>query len=131
VKFTVPINFQLAEEGEDTSTDKETTVVGFKPVSQKIKDENILQAVTFEAQNDLKTEDGPGAKVTIRGNSGPFTAETQPLYILDGEELDPLMFKTIDPNTISSINVLKGESATKIYGSKGANGVILINSKNK
>ncbi|MGX5855619.1 TonB family protein [Dyadobacter jiangsuensis] len=131
VKFTVPINFQLAEEGEDTSTDKEITVVGFKPVSQKIKNENILQAVTFEAQSDLKTEDGPGAKVTIRGNSGPFTAGTQPLYILDGEELDPLVFKSIDPNTISSINVLKGESATKIYGSKGANGVILINSKNK
>lgn len=135
VKFTVPINFQLAEVGEDTSTDDEITVVGLKPVSkpvvEKSKEESMLQGVTFETQNDLKTEDGPGAKVTIRGNSGPFTAETQPLYLLDGEELDPLIFKTIDPNTISSINVLKGESATKIYGSKGANGVILINSKNK
>lgn len=137
VKFTVPINFMLAEEGEDTTEDpkkaKETTVVNFKPklVSQKSPEEPMLQGVAFEAQNDLKTEDGPGTKVTIRGNSGPFTAETQPLYLLDGEELDPLVFKTIDPNTISSINVLKGESATKIYGSKGVNGVVLINSKNK
>lgn len=135
VKYTLPINFQLAKEGEDTTLDpkqeKETTVVGFKPVSQTIKDENILQAVTFEAQNDPKLEDQPGSKVTIRGKSGPFTAETQPLYVLDGEELDPLILKTIDPNTISSINVLKGESATKIYGSKGANGVVLINSKDK
>lgn len=135
VKFTVPINFQLAEVGEDTNTDGETTIVGLKPVSkpveQKSKDEAMLHGVTFEAQPEMRTGEKLDTKVTIRGKSGPFTAETQPLYILDGEELDPLIFKTIDPNTIASINVLKGESATKIYGSKGVNGVVLINSKNK
>jgi TonB-dependent SusC/RagA subfamily outer membrane receptor len=91
----------------------------------------MLQGVSFEGRSDLQTGNDQGTKITIRGKSGPFTAETQPLYILDGEELDPLKFKTIDPNTIASVNVLKGESATKIYGAKGTNGVVVINSKNK
>lgn len=139
VKYTLPINFKLAEEGEDTTLDpkkeKETTVVGFKPASQptanKSKEESMLHGVSFEAQPEMRTGEKLGTKITVRGSSGPFTAETQPLYILDGEELDPLVLKTLDPNTIESINVLKGESATKIYGSKGAKGVVLINSKGK
>lgn len=132
VKFTVPINFMLAEEGEDTTTDKLPTVVHFKQVSHATSEEKVVPlTTTFEARNDLLAPENSDTKVTIRGKSGPFTAETQPLYILDGEELDPLIFKTLDRNTISSINVLKGESATKIYGSKGANGVISIITKSK
>jgi len=128
VKYTVPINFQLADEGDDTTADpkkeKETKVVYFKskPVAE-----------TFEAKPvSLVEQPSPSdTKITITGRTGPFTAGTEPLYILDGEELEPAMFKTIDPNTISSVNVLKGESATSIYGSKGANGVVVINSKGK
>ncbi|SEJ43992.1 TonB family C-terminal domain-containing protein [Dyadobacter sp. SG02] len=141
VKYTVPINFMIAEVGENTAVDpkkaKETTVVNFKPVSKPISQKSIeaapLVGETFEAKaiSNVEQPTPSDTKVTIRGTAGPFTVGTEPLYILDGEELEPTIFKTIDPNTISSINVLKGETATKIYGSKGVNGVVVINSKSK
>jgi len=51
------------------------------------------------------------------------------LYIIDGKEMESISMKDIDPNTIKSINVLKGESAVKLYGEKGKNGVIEITTK--
>lgn len=136
VKFTVPINFMLAEEGKGTATEKETTVVGFKPVSQavsqKSQEEVPLLGETFQGTTNLTGGEGSGGKIEIRGKTGPFTAETQPLYILDGEIMEQgLMLNTIDPNTIESINVLKGTDAVSLYGSKGAKGVVSIVTKNK
>jgi TonB-dependent SusC/RagA subfamily outer membrane receptor len=54
----------------------------------------------------------------------------KPLVIVDGAE-KPLDFdlNTINPNTIQSIDVLKDASATALYGDKGKNGVIVINTK--
>nr|WP_295926146.1 M56 family metallopeptidase [uncultured Dyadobacter sp.] len=140
VKFTVPINFMLADEGEDTALDpkkeKETTVVSFKPVSkptaQKIGNEVILPGKTLEAQPEMRTGERFSSNIQIRWPEGqPFT-ESQPLYILDGEVLeDASLIKTMDSNTIESINVFKGAEATKIYGSKGANGVVSITTKDK
>jgi TonB family protein len=51
----------------------------------------------------------------------------KPLYIVDGKEVED--FKTINPDDIANIDVLKGESATALYGEKGKNGVILITMK--
>lgn len=56
-------------------------------------------------------------------------AKSQPLYIVNGKELDPSEFKKIVPSQIKSINVLKGESALKVYGKKGVNGIIEIQLK--
>jgi len=90
----------------------------------------------------------PGASTTVRirgGNS--ITAGNEPLYVIDGfpfyndntttqgsinpnssaQGLNAL--STIDPSEIESIEVLKDASATAIYGSRGANGVILITTK--
>jgi len=127
VKYTIPIKFLLAEVGEDTSTDKGTTVVGFKPVSQNSQEVPLL-AETFEDRTDLTVGEGSDSRIVIRGAAG----EKQPLYILDGEVMDKsFSANTINPNTIKSISVFKGSDAEKLYGSKGANGVVLINSKNK
>jgi len=52
-----------------------------------------------------------------------------PLYIVDGKELKNI--NQISPNDIEKIDVLKGASATKQYGAKGANGVIVITTKKK
>lgn len=65
----------------------------------------------------------------IRISFNPSDAKSQPLYILDGKELEPSGFKNIDPNQIKSITVLKGENAEKVYGKKGANGIIEIQLK--
>ena len=92
----------------------------------------MLQGVTFEGQPEMRTGEKLDTKITVRSSSGPFTAENQPLYVLNGEVVnDGNLIKTMDPNTIESMNVLKGETATKLYGSKGANGVISIVTKNK
>ncbi len=137
VKYTVPINFQLAEVGDDVNIDKETTVVGFKPVSQPVtqkpKEETILQGETFEAQPEMRTGDKFESKIQIRWPEGERAfANSQPLYILNGEALeDGSLIKTMDPNTIESINVLKAPESTKIYGSRGANGVVSIITKSK
>lgn len=91
----------------------------------------------------------PGAATTIRirGNSSIRTGAGQPLYVIDGVPLDgrnarpslnisgvgqtpdtdPLLF--INPNDIASMDVLKDASATAIYGSRGANGVIIITTR--
>ncbi|TDB67900.1 SusC/RagA family TonB-linked outer membrane protein [Arundinibacter roseus] len=77
---------------------------------------------------------GGGTSIRIRG-SGSLGAGNEPLYVVDGmpysaglnQNLNPLML--INPNDIESITVLKDASSTAIYGSRGANGVILINTK--
>ncbi|WP_344715885.1 SusC/RagA family TonB-linked outer membrane protein [Winogradskyella damuponensis] len=78
---------------------------------------------------------GDGQNIIIRGN-GSLTLSSNPLIVLDGIPLDnggvggsrnPL--NVINPNDIESMTVLKDASATAIYGSRAANGVIIITSK--
>ncbi len=88
---------------------------------------------------------GAGTSITVRG-ANSFTTSSQPLYIVDGvpynenpsstpssaadnntTETSPLSF--INPNDIEKIEVLKDASATAIYGSRGANGVVIITTK--
>lgn len=88
---------------------------------------------------------GAGTSITVRG-ANSFTTSSQPLYIVDGvpynenpnatpasaadnnpQETNPLAF--LNPNDIDKIEVLKDASATAIYGSRGANGVIIITTK--
>lgn len=80
-------------------------------------------------------EPGGAQSITIRGPGGVRTGST-PLFVLDGLALDnsgtggatnPLTF--LNPQDIESIDVLKDASATAIYGSRGANGVVLITTK--
>ncbi len=67
-----------------------------------------------------------GFSVKIRGQSGFFSG-TDPLYVVDGVPgVDPT---TIAPEDIASFNILKDASSTAIYGARGANGVILIETK--
>lgn len=87
----------------------------------------------------------PGASttVTFRG-IGSITGSNAPLYVVDGSPINNAARGTtgfsssfdggngindLDPNTIESINFLKGASATALYGSRAGNGVIIINTK--
>lgn len=80
-------------------------------------------------------EPGANQAITIRGPGGVRTGST-PLFVVDGMALDnsttggstnPLNF--LNPQDIASIDVLKDASATAIYGSRGANGVVLITTR--
>ena len=77
----------------------------------------------------LQNSGAPGAPVSVRirgGNS--LQGNNEPLYVVDGFALsgDP---NAINPNDIQSIEILKDASATAIYGSRGANGVVIITTK--
>ncbi len=71
---------------------------------------------------------GAAAVVTIRGK-GSINGSNTPLYIIDGVQVNPADFATINPGDIESYNILKDASSTSIYGSRGANGVIVITTK--
>ena len=73
---------------------------------------------------------GENADIRIRGIS-TLTAGVDPLIVLDGVPLaEGVNLSIINPNDIASIDVLKDAAATAIYGSRGANGVLLITTKN-
>lgn len=64
----------------------------------------------------------------IRGVTSIY-ATTEPLFILDGSEISQNTFISLNPNDIESMTVLKDASATAIYGSRAANGVVIVTSK--
>jgi TonB-dependent SusC/RagA subfamily outer membrane receptor len=72
---------------------------------------------------------GGGMSVRIRGAS---SASSEPLYVLDGTPVQPEpggALRWLSPNDVAKIEVLKDIGATAFYGSRGANGVILITTK--
>ena len=71
---------------------------------------------------------GRPADVTIRGK-GSINGSNAPLYIIDGVQVTSADFATLNPADIESYSILKDASATSIYGSRGANGVIVITTK--
>lgn len=77
----------------------------------------------------LSSEGSPDAEINIRirGN-GSLTQDSSPLIIVDGFPVNSMA--DISPANIASISVLKDASSTAIYGSRGANGVIIITTKN-
>ncbi len=77
----------------------------------------------------LQNSGAPGAPITVRiRGANSLLGNNEPLYVVDGFPLtsDP---NAINPNDIQSIEILKDASATAIYGSRGANGVVLITTK--
>ncbi|MEM8506614.1 MAG: SusC/RagA family TonB-linked outer membrane protein [Bacteroidota bacterium] len=72
----------------------------------------------------------PGAppRVNLRG-IGSINGNTDPLYIIDGAPVDANAFRSLGNNDIASVSVLKDAGATAIYGNRGANGVIIIKTR--
>ena len=71
---------------------------------------------------------GTVASIQIRG-IGSISANSSPLYVVDGIPLDAGSISSIDPGDIASTTILKDATATSLYGSRGANGVVLITTK--
>ena len=79
---------------------------------------------------DITSSERPGTvgSVLIRG-SRSLKASNSPLYVVDGVPLSAGGIETINPRDIESVDILKDASSTAIYGSRGANGVVLITTK--
>ena len=79
----------------------------------------------------LSSNDGqPGEEMNlvIRG-ANSVTQDNSPLYVVDGFPTEDFSMMDINPNDIKSISILKDASAGAIYGSRGANGVVIIETK--
>lgn len=100
--------------------------------------EELIQAKVPGVQVYDSGEPGGGISIRIRGGTS-ITSSNEPLFVVDGMPLaigggisagrNPLNF--LNPDDIESITVLKDASETAIYGSRGANGVILLRSKRR
>jgi TonB-linked SusC/RagA family outer membrane protein len=144
VKGRASINIQLQP---DSKALNEVVVVGYNTIKKSdvtgavvsISAEDIrsrpvvnaLDAMQGKAAGvDITTSDRPGVlgSILIRGQRS-LTASSSPLYVVDGVPLATGGIEAINPNDIQSIDVLKDASATAIYGSRGANGVIIVTTK--
>jgi len=104
VKYNIPISFTLNKPANPTGATE-------KPAGR-------VEGIRFGDEGGL----------AIR-NGGSVT--NPPLYVIDGKITENVDIKTLDPNQIQSISILKDASATAIYGLKGANGVIIVTTKGK
>lgn len=97
---------------------------------KKVAAGNVMESVQGKVAGvDItRTSGGAGSNVniTVRGNRS-ILAQNNPLFIVDGIQYSN--FQDINPNDIQSMEVLKDASSTAIYGSRGANGVIIITTK--
>ncbi|MBA5793407.1 SusC/RagA family TonB-linked outer membrane protein [Flavobacterium sp. xlx-214] len=71
---------------------------------------------------------GASSQVTLRG-LGSINGSTEPLYVIDGVPMSSSRFRSLNPNEIDRVDILKDAGATAIYGNRGANGVIVITTK--
>ncbi len=119
-------------------------------IGSSLTAEQVMKGA-FSGVNISQNSGKPGGTNTIRVRGGTsISASNEPLYVIDGvpistsagvsstklnsnidyfdeEAVDPL--SSLNPDDIESINILKDASATAIYGSRGANGVIMITTK--
>jgi TonB-dependent SusC/RagA subfamily outer membrane receptor len=91
----------------------------------------IVQGYKISPEDTLIASKGNNkSSVVIKMDAAGGTNNGQkPLYVLDGEVISESIMKVIDPNKIEAINVLKGPSASSLYGDKGKDGVIMITTK--
>lgn len=101
-----------------------------KELSKQIVDK--INPATIESVNVLKGKSATD-KYGSKGVNGVIEIKSklqnQPLFLVDGKELSKTEIDKIDPSTIESINVLKGDTAASKYGKKGLNGVVEITLK--
>ncbi len=139
-KFTISLS-------EDSQTLDDVVVVGYgvqrkadvtgatarvssqELVAMPVKD--ALQGMQGKSAGvDITNSQRPGevGNISIRGTRS-LNADQGPLYVVDGMMLQNGGIENINPNDIESIDILKDASSTAIYGSRGANGVVLVTTK--
>lgn len=128
-------------------TTDDVVVIGYGTVKRKdltgsvssVKSDELLKTPTNDISQALagriaglqvQSSDGaPGSSISIRVRGGiSISQSNEPLYVIDGFPTEDGL-GSLDPASIESIDVLKDASATAIYGARGANGVIVVTTK--
>jgi TonB-linked SusC/RagA family outer membrane protein len=139
INFTLQVDLEELSEvvviGNITQS-REKSVISSVKLSEKsiVNRPNPSVVQTLQGQvaglNIVTNSGQPGGNSTvqIRGVSS-VNGDTEPLFIMDGIPVDQDNFRSINPQEIESIEVLKDAAATAIYGNRGANGVIVIKTR--
>lgn len=139
LNVNMEVNTEILDEvvvvGYGTTTRRDLTGAVGKPdikEMQKAPVSNFEEALAGRVAGVMvMASDGqPGSdmNIVIRGNNS-VTQDNSPLYVVDGFPIEASEGNFLNPEEIESIEVLKDASATAIYGARGANGVILITTK--
>lgn len=132
---------------ENAVSMNDVVVIGYGTVRRKdltgsvssIKSDELLKVPTNDISQALsgriaglqvtQNDGAPGSNISIRVRGGiSITQSNEPLYVIDGFPTEDGL-SNLDPADIESIDVLKDASATAIYGARGANGVIVVTTK--
>lgn len=145
IKGRTKIDVQLKQ---DNKVLDEVVVIGYGTSKRSdltgsvvsVKSDDLMKTPTSDVTQALagrvagvqvtQSEGGPGSSISIRVRGGiSITQSNEPLYVIDGFPSEDGMAE-LDPGEIESIDILKDASATAIYGARGANGVVVITTKN-
>lgn len=131
---------------EDINQLNKAIVIGYGTIKKRDMTGSVISVSSTEIENKLPTDifeamqgqvpgvqivtnsgaPGEGASVRVRGTS-TFGEGVEPLYIVDGLPIESA--DMVNPNDIQSIEILKDAASAAIYGSRSANGVVLITTK--
>jgi TonB-dependent starch-binding outer membrane protein SusC len=117
--------------GQTQNKKKISTAVGSISSSQIVelavaRPEAALQGTT-PGVTVVQTSGSPGAPLTVRLRGAASIGASSPLYLVDGQQVPNIGF--INPDDIKSMNILKDAASSAIYGARGGNGVILVETK--
>jgi bla regulator protein BlaR1 len=116
-------------------SNKQTDSVFTKTQGKKLIQERDSILANDNSKNQTWiSKDGTKTNINASENGSTYTYSSQgeePLYIINGKEVDKNHFKELKPDNIESMSVLKDKSATALYGERAKNGVIMITTKSK
>ncbi|WP_299055426.1 SusC/RagA family TonB-linked outer membrane protein [uncultured Polaribacter sp.] len=125
----VVIGYTNKKRGDLSSAISSVTSAQLEKQTNSVSIDNALQGVATGVQVTAQNgKPGNAAFVRIRG-IGSINAGSEPLYLLDGIQVDEDQIIGINPSDIERMDVLKDAASTAIYGARGANGVVVITTK--
>ena len=126
-RTTTPSEDTLIDDGYSAVSEKNSALSSYaiRPNAERPSNETLANMI-----RQLPGVTVAGGNFKVRG-ADSFYSDTKPLFVLNGRAIGTdfsMLNQTVDPNTVKSIRVLKGPDAS-IYGTRGANGVIVIKTK--
>ncbi len=99
------------------------------PAPRVYKNQDVIQSLTGKVSGlQINTKDESDKKIVLRG-ARSISANDKPLVVIDGQVSTDEAMKQLPPETIKSVNVIKDQQGGALYGEQGANGVIVVTTK--
>ncbi|MCF2218475.1 TonB-dependent receptor plug domain-containing protein [Chryseobacterium sp. PS-8] len=112
---------------------KQSVAGNYQGLANKIGNKEAINSIRGAASgvniNSISGRQGSGKVDISISCEGSSKTNNSPLFVINGKATDSELFKRIDPNKIESIRVFKAETATVLFGNQGANGAVLVETK--